>query len=344
MGYPHALSRIPYPVYRNTGMKIPLVLDRTRLLDGLLGGGLVVVVGLLPFIFIPLLANPSELPKQLFLVFGAATLAAIALLRGAMVGRFFLPSSRASLFVLLTLLFSVLAAVFSASAYESAVGSGVTAHAALLTAGASFVLFLVTLLYASAQGGMLLLRTLLVSMGIAGAVALLAFTGGLTRFGIVQGETIVGGVAALRALTFAAVLFSTGCVMAWRGRWNVFALAVLALFLLHGVIMFVPLHWLGLTVLLAAVLALHLLRFRTQMPQTTLIVPAFLFGLSFFFIFVSPAIPGVVIPTEISPSFSATVNIGWQSLVAHPWTGVGQGQWETAYVQFLPETVNASQF
>lgn len=311
-----------------------------------------VLVGAVPLFFLPWTPEQFEFNKHALVVLGSAVLVLLWFAELYRRREVVVSSSRIHLFALLAFLAAMPAAFFSLNRFESIIGFGVTAHAALITLGAFLGFYVVASSTLTLTRALLVLKVFLASAFLAVGIAVLSFSGALARLlapfavSVGQGFTTVGALSSFQLFLAAALVVSLGVAALWRGRWQTISTVLFAVSFLFGIFVFSRAIWFSLLLAAGVMVGFFFFssRLRLAVPLRGLLLSAFLFAIALVFVFLPPQLPGFTLPIEVSPSFPLSLEITKSVFAENLFSGVGQGQWRQAFAQHFPEALNQTPF
>ena len=300
----------------------------------------IIVLGFLLVFIIPNAAAALALQKQLLLILGASVGLMIFLIQSLHHKKLILSYHKLLLIPAAFFIVSLLSAATSLSPRTSFIGGGSQEHTSLLTLGCLIILGYLLTQKKDPKRHHYIHYTLLFS-GLVTVVLFLAETLGITSFGL-TGLNSVGTINALAIVLIAISAFGESQMISEAlPKWQQVAtrLFTVATFIILLVIDY-HLLWLllGLITLILVIRAIKTKKSQLVYTPITLTV------LSLLFFFISSPLSGSL-PTEISPSFSASSDIAIKTIESSSYLlGSGQGTFIFDYIQFKDPAINATSF
>lgn len=313
--------------------------------------GFCLLVFLTPLFFLPLNTNILELNKQLLLVVFALLLLIAWIGKMIALGSMELKKSWLNIGLALFAITYLISSILSKNIYQSLVGSGGAVNESFFSLIALMVIFFVAVNnIKNRQEINNLIFVLLFSGLIAGLFGAFQLAGKfLLPWDFAQNSNFntIGSVNSLEIflaslLVLAMVLFTENESATWRQFFYGIAAALFLIMVLS--INFSNVWW---ALLLAAVIIVSLgIINRAQISQYRLILPMLV--LAFAVLMLLPIRLNIftwfTVPTEVSPSWSASIDIDKQALKEKPIFGTGPGSYSYAYGLYRDKILNQTDF
>ncbi|MDD2753697.1 MAG: tetratricopeptide repeat protein [Candidatus Portnoybacteria bacterium] len=319
--------------------------------DWVIKGGLYLLAFLTPVFFLPFNLNVLELNKQLLLVVFCLVLLIAWLGKMMAEGRMELKKSWLNIGLALFAIFSLISAVVSKNLYLGLVGSGSVINEAFFSLVALLIIFFVLVNNIKSREEMINSVSILIFSGlIAGLFGAFQLAGKFLLpldFAKIANFNSVGSVNSLEFLlaslmVLAAVLFTENETPVWR---RIFYGIAAFLFLIMILSINFANVWWALLVVAIIIISLGIIN-RGQMSQFRLALPMLV--LAFAVLMLLPIrlnlFTWLSVPSEVAPSWSASMDIDRQVLKKKPIFGVGPGEYSYAYGLYRDKVLNQTDF
>ena len=319
--------------------------------DGVIKYGLYLLAFAMPLFFLPFNTNVLELNKQLLLVVFALLLLITWLGKMIAEGQMELKKSWLNIGLAVFVIFYLVSSILSKNSYQSLVGFGGTISESFFSLMAMLIIFFILVNNIKNRQEIVELAFVLICSGIlVGLFGAIQLTGQFLLpwdFARNAGFNTLGSVNSLEIflaslMILAAVLFTENETPVWR---QFFYGIVSFLFLVMILSLnFANVWW----VLLAAAIVIVSLGIinRAQISQYRLILPMLV--LAFSVLMLLPIrfniFTWLTVPAEVSPSWSASMDIDRQILKAKPIFGTGPGNYSYAYGLYRDKILNQTDF
>lgn len=318
--------------------------------DKIVRWGVYAFIFLFPLFFLPFNASILEVNKQLLLTVFAAVLLAVWLGRTIAQGRFEFKKSFLNVGVVLFLVFYLVGSLLSKNVYQAFVGFGGNIAESFSTVLSLAVMFFIVANTLKNKGEILhAVFALTLSGMLAGVLAILQLAGKFLLpwdFARAVSFNTVGSVNALEIflaglLALSSVLFVASGV--GRARQIFYGVAAAFFLFMALSINFGNVWW---ALLLASMLTISLgIINREQMNQTRLILPMVVLAFAILMLLIKPTFfSWSSVPAEISPSFSATMDIDKAVLKDKLFFGSGPASFAYDYGLHRSAALNQTDF
>ena len=328
-------------------------------LDRIAASILIAVIGLTPLFFVPFLGIGAELAKAYLIVFGALVVLIAWFIGRIVAGTVSFPKNPVFVAILGLPLAMVLSALFSPAPHVS-FGGILLSTGSVAGMAAAVVMFLASVLYLNTEQRVATLgKVLLAVTGIISLFEVVYLTFG-SRFlnfgnffdassnpiGTLNDMAIWYGVIVI-VLMLAYELMT----VSRKTRLGMGVLLVVSLFFLAFANFVFIWVLLSIFALLLFVYALTVLRASKEESEHHFpTVPFIVLLIALFFSLANPIAGGLlssklgVSQTEVRPSVVSTGTVMWQTLVHHPFVGVGPDRFTNAWLLYRPANVMQTQF
>lgn len=319
--------------------------------DWVIKGGLYLLAFLTPIFFLPFNVNVLELNKQLLLVVFCLILLIAWLGKMIAQGQMELKKSWLNIGLVLFAIFSLVSGILSKNLYLGLVGSGGVIGESFFSLAALLIIFFVLVNNIKDRKEMINLAFVLICSGLlAGLYGAFQLAGKFLLpwdFAKVANFNTVGSVNSLEIflaslLVLAAVLFTENETALWR---QIFYGAAAFLFLIMVLSINFANVWWVLLVVAVIIVSLGIIN-RGQISQFRLILPMLI--LAFTVLMLLPLRLNIftwfTVPSEVAPSWSASIDIDKQILKEKPIFGAGPGAYSYAYGLYRDKELNQTDF
>jgi len=313
--------------------------------------GLYLLVFVMPLFFLPFNTNVLELNKQLLLVVFALLLLIAWLGKMIAEGQMELKKSWLNIGLAVFAIFYLVSSILSKSLYQSLVGFGGSIEESFFSLIAMLILFFILVNNIKNRKEIIELASVLICSGIlVGLFGAIQLTGQFLLpwdFAKDAGFNTVGSVNSLgiflaSLMVLASVLFTENETPVWRQFFYGIASFLFLVMILS--LNFANIWWVLLVVAIIIV-SLGIIN-RAQMSQYRLILPMLV--LAFSVLMLLPIrfniFTWLAVPAEVSPSWSASMDIDKQILKAKPIFGTGPGSYSYAYGLYRDKSLNQTDF
>lgn len=313
--------------------------------------GLYLLAFLTPLFFLPFNTNILELNKQLLLVVFALLLLIAWIGKMIAEGSMEMKKSWLNIGLALFAVFYLISSILSKNFYQGLVGSGGMISESFFSLVALLIVFFVVVNNIKKREEITNFVFVLICSGlVAGLFSAWQLAGKfLLPWDFAQNASFntVGSVSAMEVflatlLVLAAVLFTEIDTVRWRQIFYGVAAGFFLLMILS--INFVNVWW-ALLVVGIVIISLGIIN-RLQMSQYRLILPMLV--LAFAVLMLLPVrlniFTWLTMPSEVSPSWSATLDIDRQILKERPIFGAGPGSYSYAYGLYHDKVLNQTDF
>ncbi len=319
--------------------------------DWVIKYGLYLLIFLIPLFFLPLNTNILELNKQLLLVVFALLLLIAWIGKMIAKGQMTMKKSWLNIGLALFAIVYLVSAILSKNLYQSLVGSGGVISESFFSLLALLIIFFVAVNNFKNRRDILNAVFVLVCSGLlVGVFGFLQLTNNfLLPWDFAQNANFntVGSVNSLEIflaslLVLTMVLFTESDTVRWRQFFYGIAAAFFLMMVLS--INFANVWW---ALLLVAVIIVSLgIINRAQVSQYRLILP--MLALAFAVLMLLPVRLNIFtwfnVPSEVSPSWGASIDINKQALKEKPIFGTGPGSYSYAYGLYRDKILNQTDF
>lgn len=335
-----------------------------RFFGWIVDGCIAAILFLVPLVVSSWSIDPIDGPKQTILV-SFTVIALIAWIGQALCNqRLAINRSWTHMVVAIALVGYGVASALSMDRFVSFVGRAGQIHWAFASVCAMAVLYLlVSTSIRSVERMYRFLLVVLASSSLVGIAALLQFFGihpfaFLGTFTSNPSFTFVGTLNALATHQAVALVISVGmllyacrsgvCSMWGKSRVGCYVSSVvvwiaLAVAIACEVVIDYSPAWIALIVGMIAVASVPLFRREPMKSQLQLVIPGIVLLVSIGLL-IFPTSIRISLPSEVSPSFQASLDIARQELTEHPLFGSGPGTWVFDYSKYRSLAVNVSPY
>jgi len=319
--------------------------------DKIIKWGLSILIFLFPLFFLPFNFNIAELNKQLLLIVFSLILMIVWLGKMIALGKVELRKSMINLGIILFLVFYLISGLLSKNFYLSFVGLNGTVPEAFFTVlSFAIIFFIIVNNFRKAEEISRLVFPLILSGILVGVFGLVQLTGRFILpwdFSKAVSFNTIGSANSLEIflaslLVLSAVFFAESNSATWR---RIFFGMAAAFFLFAVLSINFSNVWWSLVITSAIVIGLGMIN-REQMNQTRLILPMVILAFAVLMLLTRLTIfsTWVKVPAEISPSYSASIDIDKQVLKNNPFVGTGPGSYAYVYGLFHSAALNQTDF
>lgn len=313
--------------------------------------GLYFMAFLLPLFFLPFNANILELNKQLLLMIMALLLVVAWIGKMIAGGRMEMKKSWLNIGLALFGVFYLVSSILSKNLYQGLVGSGGVIAESFFSLLSLLIIFFVAVNNIKNREEIINSAFALICSGLlAGILGIMQLAGKfLLPWNFAQSASFntVGSINALEIflaalMVLAAVLFTESKAARWR---QIFYGVAAGLFLLMILSINFSNVWWALALSAILIISLGTIN-RSQIGQYRLILPMLI--LAFAVLMLLPVRLNIFnwlnVPSEVSPSWSATFDIDKQVLKERPIFGTGPGSYSYAYGLYHDKVLNQTDF
>lgn len=319
--------------------------------DWVIKGGLYLLAFVAPLFFLPFNSSVLELNKQLLLVVFCLVLLIAWLGKMIAEGQMELKKSWLNIGLALFAIFSLISVILSKNLYLGLVGSGGVINESFFSLVALLIVFFVLVNNIKSRKEINNLAFVLICSGLlVGAFGAFQLAGNfLLPWDFAQSASFnsVGSVNSLEIflaslLVLAAVLFAESDAALWR---QIFYGVAAFLFLIMILSINFSNVWWALLAVAIIIVSLGIIN-RGQISQFRLILPMLV--LAFAVLMLLPIRLNIFtwfdVPSEVAPSWSASIDIDKQILKERPIFGAGPGEYSYAYGLYRDKVLNQTDF
>ncbi|MBU1102334.1 tetratricopeptide repeat protein [Patescibacteria group bacterium] len=313
--------------------------------------GLYLFVFLTPLFFLPFNASVVELNKQLLLI--AFSLIFLIAWLGKMIaqGKVEIRKSLLNIGIILFLVFCLVSVLLSKNLYQGLVGFGGTVSESFFALlGFAIIFFVVVNNFKKVEEISGLVFSLTLSGILAGIFGLMQLAGKFIfswDFTEVFSFNTIGSANSLEIflaalLVLSAVLFAETNL----ARWRQFFHGAAAIFFLFAILAInFPNVWWALAIAAIIIIALGIIN-REQMSQYRLILPMVVLAFAVLMLLTRLTVfsTWLNVPTEVSPSLSASIDINKQVIKNNLFFGTGPGSYSYDYGLYRSPVLNQTDF
>lgn len=312
--------------------------------------GIFIFVFLLPLFFLPFNSAILELNKQLLLVFFAVILLISWLGKMIAQSRIEIRKSFLNLGIIFFLIFYLTSSLLSPNRYQSLVGFGVTTGESFFTLLCLAVIFYVIVNNFKTREDILNLGFVLTASGlIAGVFGMLQLMGKFTLPWDFARDVAFNTIGSINSLEiFLGFLLIVSAVLFAEAKAGLFRQIFFGVSSLFFLFMLLSINftnvWIIALISTVLIVALGIIN-RDQISQFRLVLPMVVLVFAVLMLLVKFNIFNLLnVPSEVSPSFGASVQIGKEALKDKLLFGSGPGNYSYIYGKYKSQDLNQTNF